>query len=66
MHEPYKNNDISCKNTFGVEKVWSNKVESYIPGSECTNRLATTRSDIKIQPRLSLLNTLILHWIHYN
>ena len=29
MHEPYKSNDISCKNTFDVKKVWPSKVESY-------------------------------------
>ena len=27
-----------------------------MPGSECMNRFATTRSDILIQPRLSILN----------
>ena len=30
MDEPYKTNDISCKNTFGVKKVQSSKVESYL------------------------------------
>ena len=27
MHEPYKSDDISCKNTFGFKKVWPSKVE---------------------------------------
>ena len=30
MHEPYKSNNILCKNTFGVKKVWPSKVESYL------------------------------------
>ena len=30
MHETYKSNDISCKNTFGVKKVQPSKVESYL------------------------------------
>ena len=30
MHKPYKSNNISCKNTFGVKKVWPSKVESYM------------------------------------
>ena len=30
MHEPYKGDDISCKNTFGVKKVRPSKVESYL------------------------------------
>ena len=30
MHEPYKSDDILCKNTFGVEKVQPSKVESYL------------------------------------
>ena len=51
MHEPYKSNDISFKNIFGVKKVQPSKVESYVPGSECINRLATTRSDIRIRPK---------------
>ena len=46
MHEPYRSDDISCKNTFSVKKL---KVES--PGSECMNRLVTTTSDIRIRPR---------------
>ena len=40
-------------------------VARIIPVLECINRLAT-RSDIKIQPRLSILNTLILQWTHYS
>ena len=27
MHEPYKSDDILCKNTFSVKKVWQSKVE---------------------------------------
>ena len=30
MHEPYKSNDISYKNTFGIKKVQPNIVESYL------------------------------------
>ena len=30
MHEPYKSNDILCKNTFGVKKVQPSKVELYL------------------------------------
>ena len=30
MHEPYKSNDISYKNTFSVKKVRPSKVESYL------------------------------------
>ena len=30
MHEPYKSNDTSSKNTFGVKKVRASKVESYL------------------------------------
>ena len=30
MHEPYKSNDISYKNTFGVKKVWPSNVASYM------------------------------------
>ena len=37
-------------NTFGVKKVQPSKVESYL-GSECMNRLVTTRSDIRIRLR---------------
>ena len=29
MHEPYKSDDISCKNTSGIRKVWPGKVWSY-------------------------------------
>ena len=29
-NEPYKSDDISCKNTFSVKKVWPSKVESYL------------------------------------
>ena len=41
-------------------------LEQKIPGSEYMHRLVTTRSDIRIQLRLSILNTLILHWTHYS
>ena len=30
MHEPCKSDDISCKNTSGVNKVWPSKIESYL------------------------------------
>ena len=30
MHELYKSNDVSCKNTFGVKKVYPSKAESYL------------------------------------
>ena len=30
MHEPYKSNDIPCKNTFGVKKAWPSEVEPYL------------------------------------
>ena len=30
MHEPYKIDDILCKNTFGAKKVQPSKVESYL------------------------------------
>ena len=30
MHEPYKSDDILCKNTFGVNKVQPSKVDSYL------------------------------------
>ena len=36
---------------------WPSKVESYVPGNEYMSRLATTRSDIRMRPRLSVLNT---------
>ena len=70
MQESYKCNDILGKNTFDVRKMQPSKVESYL-GSENMNRLATTRSDIRIPPRglakgLSILNILILHWTHYS
>ena len=39
------------------EKVEPSKVESCRHGSECMNRFATPRSDIRIRPGLSLLNT---------
>ena len=48
MHEPYKSNDISCKNTFNVKGVGVVKSSRIIPGSECMNRLVTTRYDIRI------------------
>ena len=30
MHEPYKSNNISCKNTFGLKKGAPNKVKLYM------------------------------------
>ena len=27
VHEPYNSNDMSCKNTFSVIKLWPSKVE---------------------------------------
>ena len=30
MHELYKSNDISCKNTFSVKKVQPSEVKSYL------------------------------------
>ena len=59
MHEPYKTNDISCKNTFGVKKVQPSK----IPGSECINRLVTTRS---VQYAKSLGHILLLDLVVAN
>ena len=50
-------NIYHAKNTFGVKKVQPSKVRCIISGSECMNRLVTIRSDIRIQPRLSILNT---------
>ena len=29
-NEPYKSDDIACKNTISVKKVWLSKVESYL------------------------------------
>ena len=46
MHEPYKSNNISCKNTSGVKKVCPSKVD----GSEGMNRLVTTTSNIRMWP----------------
>ena len=54
MYEPYKSDDISCKNTFGVKKVWPSKVESYLVVNVYMNRLATIRSDTKLRPRLRI------------
>ena len=56
MHEPHKSDDISCKNTFSVLEGVA-KYSRIIPGSECLNKLAIARSDIRIRPRLSILNT---------
>ena len=39
---------IHCKNNAA-------KLSRIIPGSECTNRLATTGSDIRMQPRSLLI-----------
>ena len=30
MHEPYKSDDILCKNTVNVKKVQPSKIESYL------------------------------------
>ena len=30
MHEPYKSDNISCKNTFGVKKMQPSKAELYV------------------------------------
>ena len=38
MHEPYKSDDISCKNTFGVKKVQPSKVELYLEVSAWTDQ----------------------------
>ena len=54
MHEPYKSDDISCKNSFGIEK-GAAKWSRIIPGSECMKRLATTISYITILPRLMVV-----------
>ena len=48
---------ISCKNTFGVKKPWPSKVESYLEVNTYISRLTTTKFDIRIWPRLSILNT---------
>ena len=45
------------QNTFSVKKVQPSKYSRIIPGSEYMNSLATTRSDIRIQPRLCIMNT---------
>ena len=37
MHEPYKSDDISSKNTFGVKNVQPSKVESYLEVNAWTN-----------------------------
>ena len=37
MHELYKSDDISCKNTFDVKKVQPSKVESYLEVSAWTD-----------------------------
>ena len=50
MHEPYKSDDILCKKHLQCKKGVAKK-NRIIPGSECVNRLGTTRSDIRIQPR---------------
>ena len=42
---------LRCK-----KMAWPSKVESYLRVNAC-KRLATTRSDITMQPRLSILNT---------
>ena len=52
----YKNDDISYKNTFGAKTKQPSK-SRIIPGSERMKRPVTTRFDIGIQPRLSILNT---------
>ena len=50
MHEPYKSNDISYKNTFGMKK-GAAKQNQNIPGSECMNGLVIRRSDIRTRPK---------------
>ena len=50
---------ISCKNTFNVKKVQPSKVESYLEVNTYISRLVTTRFDIRMQPRLNILNTSI-------
>ena len=30
MYKSYKSDDILCKNTFGIKKVWPSKVKSYL------------------------------------
>ena len=64
QYEPYKNIDISCKDTFGIKNMWPSKVE-YISGSEYMSRLTTTRSDIRMRPRLSILNANAT-WTYYS
>ena len=48
---------ILSKNTFGIKKARPSKVESYLEMNRYMSRLATTRSDIRMQPRPSILNT---------
>ena len=57
MHEPYKN-DITCKNTFGVNKGVA-KYSRIISGNECINRLVTRRSDM-----ISECNQGLAYWTH--
>ena len=52
---------MSHAKTTSVWKKSAAKQNRNIPGSECMNRLVI-RSDIRIQPKLCMLNTLILHW----
>ena len=64
MHEPYKSDDISCRNTFGVKKVQPSKVESYL---EVNVQIGNNKIWYQIMDKwLSILNTLILHWTHYS
>ena len=54
MPEPYQSTDISWKAPFCKKAMakWS----GIIPGSECTNKLVTRRSDNRIKPRVSILS----------
>ena len=45
------------QSTFSVKNGAASKVESYVPESGCMKRSVTRKSDIRIRPRLSILNT---------
>ena len=55
IYDPYKSDDTLCKNNTGVKKSQPSKVELYLIVN-ALNRWVTTRSDIRIWPRLSVLN----------
>ena len=57
MHEPYKNNDISCKNPFGVKKVHPGKIEPYLEVNAWT--------DWQLQDLISVLPRGLAHWTHW-